>query len=207
MATLIELNDFDRVGDALFYEASSAVQDSISRRFSDYRKVARDIGDGFIDKMVAMYEENVTRRAMNIGELMKQKVGAIFKSDIIRRLDTLNDVKHAPTTMRRWIMAEPSLRERYSVKGVSGYEGEFDNPYPDQGSGNTHYDYRRVMNGVVSLDENNNAYSEQYLDSVKDTDLLILSQQGIIRYSWFAIKNSLKEGCTEDMTSEWGGLL
>ena len=50
--------------------------------------------------------------------------------------------------MKRYIMANPHVREAYQEQRIAGYDGTYKDPFADDTIEN-HYDYRRVMNGVV----------------------------------------------------------
>ena len=161
MARTIYLDDFDNVSNIMFHSCSEQVQEGISNKFKNYIASVRDTKDNFINGLINRYQKDVNDRALNIGDLMKQKVGSIFQTNTIRGLNTIAEIQSAPTVMRKWVMTNPTLRERYAVKGISGYNGNFENRFPDQGSGESHYDYRRVMDGVIHKDTSNKLVSIQ----------------------------------------------
>jgi hypothetical protein len=207
MAKLVLLDDFNHAGDLTFYNVDDSVQRHISSKFETFVRVARDVGDGFVTSMRELYDESVSDRALNVGDLMRQKIGHIFDMDMIRKLNTIPTIRSAPNTMRRWIMAEPTIRDRFRAGAVSGYDKDFENLYPDEKGGVSHYDYRRVINGVTQIDDDGKGFTEWFHEVVPEEDVLSITQKAIILNSWDVIKNSIKSGNTEDPTSMWGGTL
>lgn len=207
MAKLVVLDDFNRAGDLTFYNVDDSVQKHISSKFDTFVNVVRDVGDGFVNSMRDLYETSVSDRAMQLGDLMRQKIGHIFDLNMIRKVNTVDTIRSAPDIMRRWVMAEPTIRDRYQSGAASGYDRDFVNLYPHEKSGTSHYDYRRVTNGVVQIDDDGNGFSEQYHEIVPEEDILTITQQALILNSWDVIKASIKSGNNADPTSMWGGTL
>jgi hypothetical protein len=126
---------------------------------------------------------------------------------MIRKVNSVNAIRSAPNVMRRWVMAEPTMRDRYNAGAVSGYDKDFENLYPGEKGGVSHYDYRRVMNGVAQIDEDGKGFTEWFHEVVPEEDILSITQQALILNSWDVIKASIKSGNNEDPTSMWGGTL
>lgn len=206
MARAIELDDMDRVYDIAFHHSSNEVQNYISKRFNDFVSVVRDTGDNFVTGLINSYQEGVENRKINLGELMKQRVGSIFQTDIIRPLNTINEIQQAPDTMKRWVMAHPVMRDRYLNGSVSGYDNAFVNNYPNQNSGTSHFDYRRVMDGVIQ-NVNDKCISTQFIETVCDVDRLITSEKAIMKRVWSVIDQSIQDGSNSDPSSVWDGTM
>lgn len=77
--------------------------------------------------------------------------------DDIRELTTLDTFSVAMPRMRRWLRAEPTIRNKIRKRYLQGWEEhelipERDTYYYDEDEG-TNADYRYIMNGVLKDDE------------------------------------------------------
>jgi len=125
----------------------------------------------------------------------------LFDSDTIRPLHTLEEFQHAKARMRRYVMANPELRSMFHKQRIEGYGSSYEDLEPDR-IGANHYDYRRVMDGVVEIDESGDWSSTTYFDELRDGDRdLLLSEQVNISLTWEMAEYHLARKCG-DMTSQ-----
>jgi hypothetical protein len=113
--------------------------------------------------------------------------GRALHPNQITSLYELHDLQNAPPVMQRWIMAEPTLRDYYNRQTCVGYGELYENIHGDV-RGETHYDYRRVMDGV-GVETEDGWYAAQYPDELMegDRDLTHLEQVGILE-TWDAVR-------------------
>jgi hypothetical protein len=208
MGIAIHSDSDNSIGNSIFYGVDDSVHGYIASKYDRFISTVQDYGDGFVNRLRDHYEDYITSREVRSDELMKQRMGHIYETNIIRKATSIQEVQSSPNVMRRWVMAEPIIRNRYLSSGVSGYNGEFDNYYPDAKGGEEHYDYRRVMDGVAFIDDDGRAVTHQYFETVnRDEDNLSISQKSIIRNSWSLITTALNSENNEDPTSMWDGIL
>lgn len=107
--------------------------------------------------------------------------------------------------MQRWIMAQPDLRQRYLNQEVEGYGDSYVNQHGDVW-GDRHFDYRRVMDGIVTHDEDSFKYT-QYYEAMgeHDRDLTLFEKIDILR-TWNLVQHHLDAG-EDDPTSVTGAKL
>ncbi len=135
-----------------------------------------------------------------------RKVSGVFERDDIHALLTLGALQQAKPVMQRYIMALPELRRVYLDQSLRGYEGSYQNLYGNA-IGENHYDYRRVMDGVIQFTTEGECFSKQYLDDLKEgEEPLTVIQHYDIELSWRVAKRILLKG-EEDLTDTDNGML
>jgi hypothetical protein len=163
-------------------------------------------GQSFMATAHDLWERTNGSTAMRVMRAAARAARSLWDSDEIKALLEIGQLQHAPPTMQRWIMAEPTIRKLYHNQACDGYEGTYVDMHPkDIGEG--HYDYRRVMDGVVVLDEDGGWHSDQWAEELlpDDTDLPLEDQVDILD-TWAAIKSHVVHG-KEDPTSKWNSTL
>lgn len=158
----------------------------------------------FTQSMHTLYDRFSSSNAMRYAVAAKRAVGSLWQSDEIRRLATIGDFQHASPVMQRWVMAEPTVRHLYHQQRCEGYEGSYVDLHPGD-VGEAHYDYRRVMDGIVKEDPNDpdNWVAVSYLDDPVEGDVpLFLEQQVDILDTWTSVVDFIREG-KADPTSRW----
>lgn len=121
-----------------------------------------------------------------------------INQDIVTRLLDIEQVQEASPVMRRWVMANPTVRNRVYEGTLSGYDGEYIDEYPGK-IGEEHYDYRRVMDGVVTPVDDVYMDSTTYYEEIHDIDHdeLSFSQQCDIMDTWITVEDLLVNADTD----------
>jgi len=103
--------------------------------------------------------------------------------------------------MQRFIMANPMVRQLYHDQRCDGYSGTYIDVQPDA-TKEDHYDYKRVMNGIVQQDGDGTMFYTQYMDQLHHGDKeLALAEQVSILDTWEIAEMFIKAG--NDPTSVW----
>lgn len=123
----------------------------------------------------------------------------------IQTINSLVGLQTANPYMQRWIMAQPDLRQRYLHQEVEGYGESYVNHHGDA-VGDRHFDYRRVMDGVLQHDEESYGF-KTYYDHLGESEreLTVFEKVDVLR-TWNTIQKYLDEG-DEDPTSVIGAKL
>lgn len=168
-----------------------------------------DSGNSFITAATNMYEKFNGLEAMRIAKAAIRKVSHIFQSNSIRSLWEIGDFQQAPIIMQRYILAQPDVRSTWLDQRCDGYSGSYVNMHGND-VGEDHYDYRRVMTGIVQdviEDGEVNWKSTIYFDQIVEGDReLTMDEKSDILNTWDAIAYTLKRG-KEDPTSSSNALL
>lgn len=168
-----------------------------------------DAARSFFGRAQQTFEEHHSAEAMRLARLALQKTQSVAQLDMVRDIWQLGQLQSAPPVMQRFIMANPFVRQMYHDQRIDGYSGTYEDYAPGQ-VGPDHYDYRRVMDGVMIVgDQESEADWEavMYMDPLEEGDRELTSdQQADILSTWDVVEAYLKES-TDDPTSPSGGKL
>jgi hypothetical protein len=158
-----------------------------------------------VDSLMANYQSaNTLTRARAI---LRSTDSLLTDPDRIYMLETLDDFQTATPAMQRWVMANPLARKLAQEQLIYGYAKTYHDIDPD-GIGETHYDYRRAVDGLVKLyaKDNEDDYSHtEYLDSLLEEDReLTLDEKVDIRRTWENLEYFLNY-TDQDPTNIYGG--
>lgn len=179
----------------------------IVNQFGGFSNTLTDIGRGFLEASKQIYERiNDAEFARKAREALRS-IKNYFKPDGIYYLNNLEDLQNAQVRMQRFIMAEPTIRDLYHNQRCDGYSDTYVDVQPGA-IGNNHYDYRRVMDGIVQVHELDNGEStftvNTYLEDLKDGDRnLTFDEQCNILSTWEIVQMYIKAG--NDPTNINGG--
>lgn len=161
-------------------------------------------GQAFIERWREANQVMSTDMSIALLSSLEQKSDNAWNTHAVRILDTIPSFQAAGPVMQRWVMAYPEVRERYLNNSLAGYHDEYVNYYGDV-SGEQHYDYRRVMDGVGKL-HNGHYMKKQYHDVLGDDQALTVTQKHTIMKTWQMLQDHLEEN-DDDPTCQFGGKL
>lgn len=166
----------------------------------------------------AFVEEALPRFGFMATERTKRLIGDVrraaswaWQGDYIRPLRTVDELQLATPKMMRYVMAEPTVRRMYQQQQLAGYDERYVDTQPDV-LGEDHDDYRRVMDGIVVVDEPDGKgealwHADNFADEFLDDDpALDFSQQLDILETWACVRGAIVERL-RDPTSLYGATL
>jgi len=186
-------------------EQNRDVMGYIATRFDDFRRSLSDVRQDMADWFTKQYHEQQAKAQSHAVRAFKDRVHQLFGNDGIRYLPTINDVQLADPEMARWVMAHPQLRQLYKDEQIVGYGDGYENVHPE-GVGPTHYDYRRVTEGVVMRDEDRgDHYVNNYIEKFHTGDkTLSIREKDDILSTWGIVDDHLSDADDlTDPTSIW----
>lgn len=164
-----------------------------------------DFGRSFYSNVHDLYDQFNGSEAMRLARDALRSVKGIFIENTIQYITDINSFQSAPTVMQRWIMANPVVREPYHQQKCCGYAGSYVDVSPGV-IGEQHYDYRRVMTGVVQ-DTEDSWFVKFYPDEIHEGDReLHHDEKFTILDTWSIADMFMKKG-EEDPTSPSGEFL
>lgn len=182
-ATVIHATDINTATSALFGRPMASTQKYITDRVQQFQQRASEFSTDFLDTVNTHYQGAMsTLKNMQI-EGIRGRLNQAWQLDTIRPLTTLDEIRSAPPSMQRWVMAHPVLRECHQEYGIVGYGPDYEDPHPT-GIGKTHYDYRRVMDGVITLEDNIVVHRQFIEPLVSVEDYLTSVQKSAILNTW-----------------------
>lgn len=185
-------DDDGSAGIALMARPMADVMDYMASTVNSYVSAVGQTASGLAQD--AMERFNYLRSNEFLGRVdhLRRRLNTVWQTDEFRELTTLDQLQEAPRCMQRWLMACPDLREYYNDGGCAGYD-YYEDRFPNT-IGRTHYDYRRVMDGVFYRNDEGKVMTTEYLDSLLDRDdLLTIVQKNAIQTSWQTMKKHLEE--------------
>jgi len=116
---------------------------------------------------------------------IKRKLTGRWQEPDIRPLSSIGEFQQASIKSQRWLMADPVLRGLVHKDRAHGYRDTYVDMEPGS-VGERHTDYKRVMNGIVVVNEDGDAESTTYYDAIDENgvEALQLDEQNIIIDNW-----------------------
>jgi len=175
------------------------------RKVQGFAENLTDAGKAFFSDAVELYDRYNGEEAIRLAKAAVRKVKSIWDRDDIRELVEMGKIQHAKPIMQRWIMAAPAVRHVWQAQRCEGYSDSYVDMHPGT-VGETHYDYRRVMDGtMVTLVEDDDAdwMITHYIDDLVEGDRdLDLEEKVDILNTWEALRIFMDAG-GEDPTSPY----
>lgn len=204
MATFIE-GGIDTFNALVYSDPHPNTQAFIEHQLYQPSAALTETGAAFMQKAHDLYEQFNGSEAMRLARAAVRQVKGHWDKDIIRPLTDIGMVQSAKLTMQRWLMAEPYTRAKYHKQQCEGFAGSYVDVNPGF-IGPEHYDYRRVMHGIVE-DTEDGWVAHEYFDDLRDGDReLHAEEQFDILRSWQTLYNAMQME-NEDPTSKFNSLL
>lgn len=190
-----------------FGEASQRSVAYVQRELDRVGNVLTDLGRSGWETARETFDRFSGENAMRRAREVSRRIGWMYQSDCIRPLTSLKEFQSAQPIMQRWIMANPEVRAYHLRQECDGYHKTYVDIDPGK-IGENHYDYRRVMNGIVQTeDETKPLYSIYIGDELLEGDReLDIGEKVDIIASWNYLRAIIAEGA-DDPTSIFGDKL
>jgi hypothetical protein len=140
----------------------------LQNQASQFSGALTEFGQTFMQGAQQLYETFNSSEAMRAARAAVRKFDAIFLPDRIQMLETIGNLQHAPLTMQRYIMAEPTVRRYFLTQRVDGYSDTYQNVWGNDWKVD-HYDWRQIHNGVMEETEEGHVM-HHWLDDVLEGD-------------------------------------
>lgn len=208
VANVIEANNPVVLDYLLYPEQNPINQSYIYNQIASVSNTLNDIGKNFLAASQDIYtrinDSEMIRRAK---ATIKQALG-ITQVNEFSYYSTLQKLQEATPFMQNYIMANPVVRELYNEQRCDGYSDTYVDI--DKGRiGDTHYHYRRVMDGVIHDVEENGKYNwvaKVYMEDLLPGDReLEIDEQSKVLATWEVMNMFIKAG--QDVTNPNGGEL
>ena len=199
-ATIVYADDETSTA-ALFGKSLQSTQDYIATTVQNYTNHIGTGAGNIVNSVIDRFQQIRSSEAVQKVANMRSRLNSLWQTNSIRRIPDIPSMQQAPIEMQKLIMAHPGLRQAWNRGGASGWDGQYVDQHPNT-IGNSHYDYRRVMDGVVEVKEDGASYTQYYEQLITEEDLLSLVEKTAVLSSWSVLDKSLAESDT-DPTSVW----
>lgn len=179
---------------ALLYpqQNQAATMDYIVKQFENLPSTITDMGRRFIDEAYTIVNKINDSTAMAIARNALQKAGSFVYMEFIKPIFSPKEIQEAPMHMQRWLMAEPSIRKEYIKGRVAGFKDSYQDKDPGV-VGEDHYDYRRVMDGVLYQDEKGDYWIDTHFEDLDEGDEELSHDEKFdILQTWEAARSLMK---------------
>lgn len=177
-------------------------QNWLGQRFDTMRATLSTTAQNFFDTAQRTFTLMGSSEAIQALRNLTVKSEKMWQSNNIQRHDTLVELQTAGVINQRWLMACPEARSLYLSGELSGYAGSYEN-FGGQAIGETHFDYRLVMDGVITSDETSFQYTAYYQAMPEGERELELYEKADIINSWNRMRYYL-DLHDEDPTCPYG---
>ncbi len=147
------------------------IQRYVSDRLDSLERASSTLfraGDDFISTARESFERFYDSEAVRYARAAIRAVGSIWGSDEIRVITELDKLQSMKPRQQRLVMANPMIRALYHKQKIEGFAESYQDDQPGV-IGAEHYDYRRLMHGVVE-DDGDDWRSTTYDEELKDED-------------------------------------
>ncbi|QBJ02589.1 hypothetical protein MZD04_gp060 [Pseudomonas phage Psa21] len=179
-------------------------QSWLGDRSDALRATISTTASSFFNQAASLYTMISTSDAVQALRNLTVKADSAWQSNVITFLPSIEQIQCAPTVMQRYLMAQPDARQMYLNGEISGYGENYENLHGD-GVGAKHYDWRRVMDGIVTVNSEGFSHTTYVEDTRDDAELTVFEKVDILR-TWNVLQASLSAG-EQDPTSPEGLML
>lgn len=204
----------DDLFDHLIYPEQNAmhnywIQNQIANLSNTVMSSLTQAGREFMGACKGIYEQLQNNDIVQKAHAALKMNRNLHNPNQIRELYSLDEIRLATGPMVRWVMAEPSIKQRLIDDRCFGYGDQFVDLSPGL-VGEEDYSYRRVMNGVVqdTTDEEGKPswVCHHYIENLIPTDReLTPYEQFDILNTWDLMKAYMAQN--QDPTDPLGGEL
>lgn len=179
----------------------------LAERFEQASSSLMQMGNGLLEYSQQVFDRFNSDDAIRLAQAALRKVQTAWQQDMVYSMNNIADFQHAQPIMIRWLMANPEVRDLYHGNRLDGYSHFYTDAQPTE-VGFGHYDYHRVMDGMVVVNETpGNGEPDWYADTFYDELLpddgdLTLEDQSMILESWRAMNDYIRLG-KDDPTSKF----
>lgn len=175
-------------------------------QLSGIQNLVGEYGNMFKNAISETYDRFLSNEAIQAARLALTYSNTIENLNAIRQFTLMEEIQSAQSEMQRWIMSNPYVREIYHDQRCDGYSDSYVDLDPGK-IGDNHYDYRRVMNGIVQETDDGDIRWVEYSEDLRDGDSeLHINQQAAILQTWDVVEMFFKAG-HQDPTDPYGGTL
>lgn len=202
------LNGDLETADLLIYGTQKHLsEDLVNNQMNNFMDNLLPSSVAFFTSMMTLQKQMAKNRAIQIAKGAFRKARSLWQENDIRELKAVGEFQHAPEKMRRFIMAEPTIRALWQAQLCDGYNDLCDDER--KLSGDQVGEYRQVMDGVLERQDTDSEYDyiiKQYDDIEDNKNRISIEEQFDIYSSWQHLKSLIALG-EEDPTSETNGWL
>ena len=177
----------------------------LGERSQTLRSNLSTMASSFFDQAQNLYQMISTTTAVQAMRNLVAKTDNNWMSNNIHGIYSIEQLQTANPIMQRYIMAQQRLRGMYLNNMVEGYAESYENVAGNR-IGESHYDYRRVMDEIMVIHDDHTEVKQYYEEIPEgDKELTLYEKVDILRV-WNLVDQAL-DANEMDPTSPVGNLL
>lgn len=178
---------------------------TLSQMYQSARDMLSEGQRAFVEQAQNAYQMISDSNAALLLRNLGSKITGVWE-DKIHPLYSIEEMQTASPQMQRWIMANVVVRQHYLDQQCEGYGDAYTNYHGEQ-LGELHFDWRRVMDGVMVTPTEGDAYYRIYHDTMTENERTLTAQERTdILDVWRRLEVMFDEE-GEDPTSQYGASL
>ena len=198
--------DGDLFNAVVYGQPNPSIYDFIGRHTEQVSQNMTHAAQAFMASAKDVYRRVTESEAMRRAKAATRRVNSMWQRHGIYGLTSMAQMQNANPDMQRWMMAQPQVREMFHRQECDGFSDTYVDLHPGK-VGEEHYDYRRVMNGIVQLTEKTGWEATTYLEDLLPDDVeLDLEDQVDILQTWEFLKQAMLDR-EDDPTSKYNASL
>lgn len=134
-----------------FPEISQQSYQWVNNQLQTGMQSLNQIGQQFLTAAVDTYKHLADGSLTMAVRRVTRHLSTLAHPNMIVELQDIDSIRRAQPIMQRYIMAQPDIRGIYHRQLCDGYSDTYIDTQPGL-IGDDHYDYRRVMNGILQPD-------------------------------------------------------
>jgi len=151
------------------------------------------------------YEDFNSSQTLSIVRSALGKINKRVTVERIMELTTLDQIRHAPVIMQRYLVANPTVRKMYNQQSIDGWAGSYMDCDPGT-IGDDHYDYRRATD-CMFIEKDGRMQLTRYFDDLRDGDAHLSFQDKCAVLMTWSATDALLAAQQDDPTSPVGEML
>ena len=160
----------------MFHAPSQSTIDFMAQTSAAFQSVVTAPLQNLFTTVNSVYDRVNYSEGLRLLRAAGRAANNIWRDDMVRPLYSIGEFQHAPSSMIRFIMAQPDIRKLYHQGMCEGYGDRYTDLYPDT-VGEAHYDYRRAVDGMVLEQPDGTYRSTTYFEDVDPNESLDIMQQ------------------------------
>lgn len=179
------------------------IEQRLMEKLSSFGSMVTDFGKSFMDKSLKAFNDFHGSDALRAAQAAMRKAGTYFQSNTIRPLRNIEELQTAPEKMQRYLMADIETRELFHAQRIDGYSGTYVDMHPND-IGRGHYDYRRVVEGMLLDDDENDFKVSYFFEDPVEGDIELNHEQKVDVLNAWDLMRQYREATRDDGTSIFG---
>ena len=165
--------------------------DYFRESYNNFVNRASQLGQQFVQNVQNMFNYYNNSNIIENTKAVLADAGMITGEDVIYRLNETT-IHNPGFLMRRYVMAEPTIYEKYENNRCVGYNDEWFNPDPYEKDPYMREDYLRVVDGLIRYDEDDNPFTTFFSSDLSKP--LTVKEKFIIQDAWDILQLKMAKG-------------